>query len=106
MELHLSEEFWIAADALAGHRLMQSPTLQQVNLSHQSTDISHRYSQVALANFVESAGGTLSAYLYCHYIHMLAGISSTESSAHACFELLRFAKGKFFLFQSIGLYFR
>lgn len=49
--------------------------------------------QVALANFVESAGGTLSAYLYCHYIHMLAGISSTQSSAHACFELLRFAKG-------------
>ncbi|UJR23726.1 hypothetical protein I4U23_026706 [Adineta vaga] len=76
MELHLSEEFWIAADALAGHRMMQSPTQQQV----------------ALANFVESAGGTLSAYLYCHYIHMLAGISSTQSSAHACFELLRFAK--------------
>ncbi|CAF0744007.1 unnamed protein product [Rotaria sordida] len=76
MGLHLSEEFWIAADALAGHRLMQSPTQQQV----------------ALANFVESAGGTLSAYLYCHYIHMLAGISSTQSSAHACFELLRFAK--------------
>ncbi|CAF1569836.1 unnamed protein product [Adineta ricciae] len=76
MGLHLSEEFWIAADALAGHRRMQSPTQQQV----------------ALANFVESAGGTLSAYLYCHYIHMLAGISSTQSSAHACFELLRFAK--------------
>ncbi|CAF3059288.1 unnamed protein product [Rotaria socialis] len=76
MNLHLSEEFWIAADALAGHRMMQSPTQQQV----------------ALANFVESAGGTLSAYLYCHYIHMLAGISSTQSSAHACFELLRFAK--------------
>ncbi|CAF1345621.1 unnamed protein product [Adineta steineri] len=76
MGLHLSEEFWIAADALAGHRMLQSPTQQQV----------------ALANFVESAGGTLSAYLYCHYIHMLAGISSTQSSAHACFELLRFAK--------------
>jgi len=31
MNLHLSEEFWIAADALAGHRLMQSPTQQQVH---------------------------------------------------------------------------
>ncbi len=31
MELHLSEEFWIAADALAGHRMIQSPTQQQVN---------------------------------------------------------------------------
>ncbi len=32
MGLHLSEEFWIAADALAGHRMMQSPTQQQVNV--------------------------------------------------------------------------
>lgn len=38
MELHLSEEFWIAADALAGHRMMQSPTQQQVNHNHHSTD--------------------------------------------------------------------
>lgn len=30
MDLHLSEEFWIAADALAGHRLMHSPSQQQV----------------------------------------------------------------------------
>jgi hypothetical protein len=30
MGLHLSEEFWIAADALAGHRMIQSPTQQQV----------------------------------------------------------------------------
>ena len=33
MGLHLSEEFWIAADALAGHRMMQSPTQQQVTIS-------------------------------------------------------------------------
>ena len=92
MGLHLSEEFWIAADALAGHRMMQSPTQQQVSV--QRTLLGFTFAiQVALANFVESAGGTLSAYLYCHYIHMLAGISSTQSSAHACFELLRFAKG-------------
>ena len=32
MNLHLSEEFWIAADALAGHRMIQSPTQQQVNI--------------------------------------------------------------------------
>jgi hypothetical protein len=32
MGLHLSEEFWIAADALAGHRMIQSPTQQQVNI--------------------------------------------------------------------------
>jgi hypothetical protein len=32
MELHLSEEFWIAADALAGHRMIHSPTQQQVNI--------------------------------------------------------------------------
>ena len=32
MGLHLSEEFWIAADALAGHRMMQSPTQQQVSV--------------------------------------------------------------------------
>jgi hypothetical protein len=32
MGLHLSEEFWIAADALACHRMMQSPTQQQVNI--------------------------------------------------------------------------
>jgi hypothetical protein len=32
MGLHLSEEFWLAADALAGHRMMQSPTQQQVRV--------------------------------------------------------------------------
>ena len=34
MGLHLSEEFWLAADALAGHRMMQSPTQQQVSVCY------------------------------------------------------------------------
>ncbi len=36
---------------------------------------------------------------------MLAGISSTQSSAHACFELLRFAKGINLEFKLIFIYF-